>query len=72
LPAKLKSWFNLSYKEFLTELEKRKVKLSLKQKAEWEENFNSERRAAAETAEKIAQTNREINLLVCQLYGLTE
>jgi hypothetical protein len=40
LPKKLQNWFDLSYAEFLKELQKKKVSLSLQQKAEWEDYFS--------------------------------
>ena len=36
LPKKLQEWYLLSYTEFIKELAKKKIKLSLSEEAEWE------------------------------------
>ncbi|MBK6964416.1 MAG: hypothetical protein IPH20_10905 [Bacteroidales bacterium] len=39
LSGKLQNWYLLSYAEFIKELSKKKVKLSLSEEAEWEAYF---------------------------------
>lgn len=72
LPTKLQNWHLLSYPDFLKEIEKKKVKLTLSQKAEWEEYFTTEHKKANEIKSNIEQTDKEINQMVYALYGLTE
>ena len=72
LPGKLKNWYTLSYKEFISELDKKKVKLTLAQEAEWEEYFNSEQVKAIQVKNKIEETDKEIDRMVYRLYELTE
>lgn len=72
LPTKLQNWHLLSYPDFLKEIEKKKVKLTLSQKAEWEEYFNTEHKKANEIKSKIVQTDKMIDQMVYELYGLTE
>ncbi|MDY0216338.1 MAG: N-6 DNA methylase [Bacteroidales bacterium] len=72
LSTKLQNWHLLSYSEFLKEIEKKKVKLSLSQKAEWEEYFTTEHKKANEIKSQIEQTDKEIDQMVYALYGLTE
>lgn len=72
LTGKLHSWHDLSYADFLRELAKAKVNLSLSQKAEWEEYFNAEQQKALNLKQKIAATDTEIDRMVYELYGLTE
>jgi len=72
LSNKLQSWYEISYAEFLKELEKQKIKLSLNQKSEWEDYFSAERKKAQEINEKIKQTDKEIDKMVYKLYELTE
>jgi type I restriction-modification system DNA methylase subunit len=72
LPAKLENWFLLSFKEFLKELEKCKVKLTLSQKAEWEDYFLQESIKALAIKKQIDTTDKEIDQMVYQLYGLTD
>ncbi|MDP3313716.1 Eco57I restriction-modification methylase domain-containing protein [Lutibacter sp.] len=72
LPKKLQDWYLLSFAEFIKELEKKKVKLSLSQKAEWEDYFLQESKKALELKTNIDKTDKEIDAMVYELYGLTE
>lgn len=72
LPGKLQNWYLLTYKDFIAELGKKKVKLSLTEEAEWEDYFLQEAKKALEIKSKIETSDREIDLMVYQLYGLTE
>jgi hypothetical protein len=71
LSTKIENWFQTPFKEFLKELEKSKVKLTLSQKAEWEEYFLQESKKALEIKRQIEATDKEIDLMVYALYGLT-
>ncbi len=68
---KLQNWYKLSYAEFLKELEKQKIKLSLSRKAEWENYFCTESKEVKELSSKINETDNEINKMVNKLYELT-
>ena len=72
LSAKLENWFQTPFNEFLKELEKSKVKLTLSQKAEWEDYFLQESKKALEIKHQIDTTDKEIDRMVYALYGLTE
>jgi hypothetical protein len=72
LPGKLQNWYLLSYKEFINELSKKKVKLSLTEEAEWEYYFLEESKKAQSLKSEIDKTDREIDRMVYELYGLTE
>jgi hypothetical protein len=72
LSAKLENWFQISFNEFLKELEKSKVKLTLSQKAEWEDYFIQESKKALAIKQQIDATDKEIDKMVYRLYGLTE
>ncbi len=72
LSKKLQDWYNLSFAEFLKELEKQKIKLSLTQKSEWEDYFTKEQTKALSIQSEINATDKEIDQMVYQLYGLTE
>lgn len=72
LPNKLQDWYLLSYKEFIKELEKKKIKLSLSQEAEWEDYFVQESKIANEIKNKIEQSDKEIDTMVYKLYELTD
>lgn len=68
----LQSWYLLSYKDFVKELAKKKVKLSLGDEAEWEDYFLAEQAKAQSLQNQIAQTDDEINQMVYALYGLSD
>jgi hypothetical protein len=72
LPGKLQNWYLLTYKEFIAELTKKKVRLSLKEEAEWEAYFLEEAKQALEIKSEITKTDKEIDRMVYELYGLTE
>ena len=72
LSKKLQDWYLLSYGDFIKELEKKKVKLSLSQKGEWEDYFLQESKKALELKSNIDTTDKEIDAMVYELYGLTK
>ncbi len=72
LSKKLQNWFELSFADFIKELSKQKVNLSLSQKAEWEDYFLAEQQTAVSVKSQIDQTDKEIDQMVYNLYGLTE
>jgi type I restriction-modification system DNA methylase subunit len=72
LPKKLQDWYKLTYPEFIKELAKKKVKLSLSQEAEWEDYFIEESKKVLELKSQINATDKTIDKMVYELYGLTE
>lgn len=72
LPKKLQDWYKLSYPEFIKELGKKKIKLSLSQEAEWEDYFIVESKKALELKATIDATDKAIDTMVYELYGLSE
>ncbi len=72
LSAKLENWYQTPFPEFLKELEKSKVKLTLSQKAEWEDYFLQEQQKALEIKQQIDLTDKEIDAMVNELYGVEE
>ena len=72
LSKKLESWFDLSYDDFLKELKKLKIELTLSQKAEWEDYFLQEKAKALDCQSNIQSTDKEIDQMVYELYGLSE
>ena len=75
-PAKissaLESFYTMEFSDFVKELAKQKVKLSLKQQDEWEEYFAEYKENCVLLQEQINTTDAEINQLVYKLYDLTE
>ncbi len=71
LPKKLQEWYLLTYGEFIKELGKKKIKLSLSEESEWEDFFVSESKKVIEIEESIKKTDKEIDAMVYQLYNLS-
>lgn len=72
LTTKLQSWHELEFKDFLKELKKAKVQLSLSEEAEWMQYFNEQKQKAQELKSEINRVDAEIDKMVYQLYGLTD
>lgn len=71
LPKKLQDWYLLTYADFIKELAKKKVKLSLSEEAEWEDYFETESKKAQDLKAQIDKTDAAIDQMVYDLYGLT-
>ncbi|WP_346770849.1 TaqI-like C-terminal specificity domain-containing protein, partial [Flavobacterium filum] len=69
---KLESWYELTFAEFVKELGKKKIKLSLSEESEWEDYFLQEQQKAVAIKNEIDATDKEIDRMVYELYGLTE
>jgi type I restriction-modification system DNA methylase subunit len=80
---KLKNWQEFDYTTFLKELEKACKKsakenettynkLSLNEEAEWMQYFNEQKEKALNVKSEIEKTDKEIDLLVYELYDLTD
>jgi hypothetical protein len=67
----LERFDDLEFKQFLAELEKQKITLSLKQQDEWEEYFSEYKTECTNIANQINTTDKEIDGMVYGLYGLT-
>ena len=72
LSNKIEEWYMLTYSEFIKELGKKKIKLSLSEEVEWEEYFLKESGKAFDIKSRLESTDKEIDQMVYQLYGLTE
>lgn len=69
---KMDNFYILSFEDFIKELKKQKIDLSLKVQDEWEDYFNDYKKELIELKEQINKTDREIDEIVYNLYGLTE
>ena len=72
LPKKLQDWYLLSYGDFVKELAKKKIKLSLAQESDWEEYFITEATKLKAIKSEIEATDKIIDAMVYELYGLTK
>ena len=70
--AALERFDELDFKAFVAELKKQKISLSLAQQDEWEDYFNQYKADCNALSAQIAATDKEIDRMVYQLYGLTE
>jgi len=69
---KLKSWPDLDFKGFLAELKKVRVHLSIEEEAEWLTYFNKKKTEANALQAEIDRIDKQIDLMVYELYGLSE
>lgn len=69
---KLENWYELPFAEFVKELGKKKIKLSLSEEVEWEDYFLQEQQKAIAIKNEIDATDKAIDQMVYELYGLTE
>ena len=72
ISKKLQNWYELSFADFLKELAKAKLNLTLSQKADWEDYFLLEQKRALDCQSKVHTTDKEIDQIVYELYGLTD
>jgi hypothetical protein len=72
LSKKLQSFYELDFADFVKELKKVKVILSLKDQDEWEEYFESYKTEIVELKTKIDACDKEIDEMVFDLYGLSD
>lgn len=69
---KLQNWYELEFGDFLKELKKAKVQLSLSEEAEWMQYFNEQKQKAQALKSEINRVDAEIDRMVYELYNLTE
>ena len=69
---KLEKYYNLSFADFINELGKQKMKLSLQQESDWLTFFEQEKQKANAIKTVIDTTDKQIDEMVYKLYGLTE
>lgn len=70
--AALEHFDEADFKTLLAELKKQKVSLTLIQKDEWEDYFNQYKTDCNVLSAQIAATDKQIDQMVYQLYGLTD
>ena len=72
ITGSLERFDELEFKQFIDELKKQKINLSLDQQVDWKVFFNKYKQECCDLAQQINETDREIDRLVYELYGLTE
>ena len=68
----LETFDTLQFADFVKELKKQKIKLTLPQQDEWEDYFSQYKTECNSISEQIAETDKKIDGMVYELYGLTE
>jgi type I restriction-modification system DNA methylase subunit/REP element-mobilizing transposase RayT len=68
----LETFDTLQFADFVKELKKQKIKLTLPQQDEWEDYFGQYKSECNRISEEIAETDKKIDSLVYELYGLTK
>jgi hypothetical protein len=68
----LKLFDKLDFKQFLAELKKQKINIFFKQQDQLEEYFNEYQTECNKITWQISDTDRKIDQLVYEIYGLTE
>ncbi len=72
LSKKIENFYESDFKTLLKELKKKKIALTLKEQDEWEEYFESYQKELLGIKSQIDKTDREIDAMVYELYGLSD
>ncbi len=72
LSNKIKAFYDYDFITLISELKKKKIKLTLSQQDEWEEYFNTFKEKINQLQNQIDKTDKEIDQMVYELYGLTK
>jgi hypothetical protein len=62
----------INFKQSIAEVKKQKITLSLKEQVEWEMFFSDYKTECCDLVQQIEETDRQIDGMVYELYGLTE
>ncbi|MCD4704962.1 Eco57I restriction-modification methylase domain-containing protein [bacterium] len=71
LTRKLSNFNLFEFKEIVSELKKQKIKISLSEQSEWKDFFESNKNEINQLQEEINSTDKEIDKMIYDLYGLT-
>jgi tRNA1(Val) A37 N6-methylase TrmN6 len=69
---KIHKWYDLDFNEFKKELAKQKIKFSLSEESEWIEYFEEQTKIHKSILSEIEKTEKVIDQMIYELYGLTE
>jgi type I restriction-modification system DNA methylase subunit len=73
ITKKLENWNDLDWEQLKKEMEKCKIRgLSLKARKQWQDYFIEQKEKAGELKSVIDSTDKEIDQMVYELYGLTQ
>jgi hypothetical protein len=72
ISKKVDTFYDSDFKNFLSELKKQKITLSLSDQSEWKDFFETTKSEINQLQSEIEITDKEIDRMVYELYGLTE
>lgn len=72
LTEKLEDWYLLEWSEFANELKKKKITLTSKDEEKWLDRFERMKKEAQAIKDVIDSTDKKIDAMVYELYGLTK
>jgi len=72
ISKKLYRWYDLDFKDFVNELKKQKISLTLSEENEWLNYFNENKHKVVDVLTDISMLEKEQDLLIYQLYELNE
>jgi hypothetical protein len=72
ITKKLIQFDKLEFKQFISELKKQKIIIPINRQLEWKEFFKNYQLQCQDIKQQITETDREIDQLVYELYGLTD
>ncbi len=72
ISKKVETFHDYDFKGFLSELKKQKVTLSLTDQSEWKDFFETTKSEINQLQSEIEKTDKEIDQMVYELYGLSE
>ncbi len=72
ISSKLQNWHKIEFNDFIKELNKAKIKLSLSEEIEWMAYFNQQKEKTKTLQSEIENADKEIDQIVYALYDLTE
>ena len=72
ISRKVDAFYQSDFKNFLSELKKQKITLSLSDQSEWKDFFETKKSEINQLQSEIEKTDKEIDQMVYELYGLND
>ncbi len=69
---KLEKFYIISFEDFYKSVKTKNIEWGIDKKEEWHKWFSQKQKSILEKKNKIDETDREIDMMVYDLYGLTE
>ena len=72
ISKRIEAFYELDFKDFISELKKLKINLSLADQSDWKDYFVKTKSEINQLKSEITNADTEIDRMVYELYGLTE